>query len=214
LINAVRVLIVDDHPVIRHGLAVALRQESSVLRVEEAGNADEALALLKHRVIDIAVVDILMPKTSGVRLASQLHDLQPECRVLAFSVINEPGLIADMFRAHACGFVLKTQPIADIVRAMYDVLAGKNYLPPGVSREAIEAALGGDGANPLRRLTAREYEVFELLIRGYTTTDVAAKLFISPRTVEQHRQRIANKLSANSLRTMQLLAVRHGVLET
>ncbi len=207
-----RVLVVDDHPMIRRGLAVALRQEAPALRIEEAGNAEEALALASQHVIDVAVVDILMPRTSGIRLASQLHELQPQCRVLALSVIDEPGLIADMFRAHASGFVLKTQPIAEIVQAMHDVLAGKRYLPPSMSHEAIDAELGMDAANPLQRLTRREHEIFELLIRGHVTADIASRLFISPRTVETHRHRIASKLSANSLRTMQRVAVRHGGL--
>jgi DNA-binding NarL/FixJ family response regulator len=214
VIEAVRVLIVDDHPMIRHGLAVALRQESAVLQVEEAGNAEEALVVAHHHVLDIAVVDILMPKTSGISLTSQLYELQPQCRVLALSVINEPGLIADMLRAHASGFALKTQPIAEIVQAMYDVLSGKRYLPPGVSHEQVDAELGSEAVNPLKRLSPREYEIFELLIRGRATAEIAAELFISPRTVETHRQRIAAKLSANSLHTMQRLAARHGGLET
>lgn len=207
-----RVLVVDDQPLIRHGLAVALRQQSTGLSVEEAGSADEALALANQHVFDLAVVDILMPKTSGITLTNQLHELHPQCRVLALSVIDEPGLIVDMFRAHASGFAIKTQPIAEIVQAIHDVLGGKRYLPPGIAPESINAALARDAANPLRRLTPREYEIFELLVRGDSASDIAARLAISPRTVETHRQRIVSKLSANSLRAMQRLAMRYGSL--
>jgi DNA-binding NarL/FixJ family response regulator len=127
-------------------------------------------------------------------------------------VIDDPGLIADMLRAHACGFAIKTQSVADIVDAIRQVLGGLRYLPPGVSRDAIEAELAGTAVQPLERLTRREREVFELLIRGHSNDEVATRLFISRRTVETHRQRVMKKLSAHSIVQMQRLAARHGGL--
>jgi DNA-binding NarL/FixJ family response regulator len=211
---AVRVLVVDDHPMIRHGLTVALRHDPAIQQVEEAGNAEDALALARQHVFDVAVVDILMPRTSGVRVTGQLREVHPQCRVLALSVIDDPGLIADMFRAQASGFAFKTQPVAEIVQAMQDVLAGKRYLPPSVPPDVIDAELGGEAASELRRLSRREQEIFELLIRGCATADIAAQLCISPRTVESHRQRISKKLSISSVHKMRSFAVRYGCLET
>jgi DNA-binding NarL/FixJ family response regulator len=205
-----RVAIVDDHPLFRQGLAVALRREPDLDVVGEAGGAEQAIELAKHVALDVAVVDILMPATSGVTLTSELFELQPRCRVLGLSVIDDPGLIADMLRAHACGFAIKTQPIAEIVDAVRQVLGGLRYLPPGVSRNAIDAELAATGTHPLQRLTRREREVFELLIRGHSNDEVATRLFISRRTAETHRQRIMNKLSAHSVVQMQRIAALHG----
>jgi DNA-binding NarL/FixJ family response regulator len=205
-----RVAIVDDHPLFRQGLVVALRREPDLEVVAEAGNGPDAITLARQLQLDAAVVDILMPSMSGLTLCQELHELQPECRVLGLSVIDEPVLIADMLRAHACGFALKTQPIDEIVDALHHVLGGLRYLPPGVSRDAIDAELAQPEGRPLATLTRREREVFELLIRGNSNDEVATKLFIARRTVETHRQRIMKKLCAHSLAEMQRVAALHG----
>jgi two-component system, NarL family, invasion response regulator UvrY len=209
-VTKAQVAIVDDHPLFRQGLAATLRREPDIEVAGEAGGADEAIVLAKRVVLDAAVVDILMPTTSGISLTSELFEIQPQCRVLGLSVIDDPGLIADMLRAHACGFALKTQPIAEIVDAIRQVLGGLRYLPPRVSRDAVDTELAGTRAHPFQRLTKREREVFELLIRGNSNDEIAVKLFIARRTVETHRQRIMNKLSAHSVAQMQRIAAVHG----
>ncbi|MBA3461545.1 MAG: response regulator transcription factor [Deltaproteobacteria bacterium] len=212
-VRRARVALVDDHPLFRQGLAVALRREDDLEVVGDVGSAAEALELASQVAIDIAVVDVLMPTTSGISLASELHERQPGCKVLGLSVIDDPGLIADMFRAHACGFASKTQEVSEILDAIRQVLGGLRYLPPRVSRDAVEAELATTPSHPMERLTRREREVFELLIRGNSNDEVATKLFISRRTVETHRQRIMRKLSAHSLAQMQRVAARYGGLE-
>jgi len=147
-------------------------------------------------------------------LSSELFELQPRCKVLILSVIDDPGLIADVLRAHACGYALKTQDTAEIVEAIRQVLGGLRYLPPMVPRDAIEEELAANVRQPLERLTRREREVFELLIRGYSNDEIATSLAISRRTVETHRQRVMNKLSAHSIVKMQWIAARHGGLGT
>jgi DNA-binding NarL/FixJ family response regulator len=205
-------VVVDDHPLFRRGLVFALRSEPNFEVVGEAGSASEALELVERCDVDIAVIDILMPGVSGITLASELHERRPSCRVLGLSVIDEPGLIADMLRAHACGFALKTQPVPQIIEAIEQVLGGLRYLPPSVSRDAVQAELDRDEVRPLQRLTRREREIFELLIRGHTNDDIAKRLFIARRTVETHRHRIMNKLSTHSIVQMQRLAARYGGL--
>ena len=204
--------IVDDHPLFRQGLTVALRHELDLEVIGEAGDASSALELARRCELDVAVVDVLMPGMSGISLASELHQLQPRCKILALSVIDDPCLIADMLRAHACGFAIKTQSVLEIIEAIRQVLGGLRYLPPGISRDAVEVELARTERNPLHHLTRREREVFELLIRGHTNDEIAMKLFISRRTVETHRQRIGKKLSVHSVAQMQRLAARHGGL--
>jgi two-component system, NarL family, nitrate/nitrite response regulator NarL len=211
-VAAVRVLVVDDHPLFRRGLVVALGAEPDLIVVGEAGNASEALAIVSRESIDVAVVDLLMPNVSGISLATELYERQPACRVLGLSVIDEPGLIADMLRAHAVGYALKTQPVTEIIDAIKQIVDGKRYVPPGVSRDAIDAELWGDRQPPLQRLTKRERQIFELLIRGHSNDEVALRLFIARRTVETHRHRIMHKLSAHSIAQMQRVAARYGGL--
>lgn len=213
-VRKAQVLLVDDHPLFRQGLAVALRGESDLEIVGEAGDSQRAREICSQTEIDLAVIDVLMPSISGISVAGEFRDLHPRCKTLGLSVIDEPGLIADMLRAGACGFALKTQPIAEIIDAIHQVLGGVRYLPPTVSRDAIERELTGRPARPLERLTPREREVFELLIRGHSNDEIATHLFIARRTVETHRQRIVKKLSAHSIVQLQRLAARHGGLGT
>jgi len=210
--SRVQVGLIDDHPLFRRGLAAVLGQEPNLEIAGEASNAEEALELARRTRLDVAVVDILMPTTSGISLASELYEIQPSCRVLALSVIDEPGIIADMLRAHACGYALKTQPIEQVVEAIGQVLGGVRYLPPNVSADQVDKELAGTPTQPFSRLTRREREVFELLIRGHSNEEIANRLFIARRTVETHRQRVMNKLSTHSVVQMQRLAARHGGL--
>ena len=206
------VVLIDDHPLFRRGLAVALRGEPDLEVVGEAGNAEEARELARTLTIDVAAVDMLMPSVSGIALTHELSELQPECRILGLSVVDEPGLIADMLRAGASGYALKTQPVEAIVGALRQVLGGLRYLPPTIARDRIDSESNGGGEVPLARLTRREREIFELIIRGHSSADIAAQLYIALRTVETHRQRITKKLSARSIFELQRIAARYGGL--
>ena len=214
LADKVKVAVVDDHPMFRQGLATAIRGAPDLELVGDVGNAKDAIALVSSAVIDLIIVDILMPAMSGISLAAEIYERQPDCKILGLSVIDEPGLIADMLRARASGYALKTQNVDDILDAIRQVVGGIRYLPPDVSRDAIENALDAPPRNPLDRLTRREREIFELVIRGRSTDEIATQLFIARRTVETHRQRIMHKLSAHSLAQMQRIAARHGGLLT
>ena len=206
------IAVVDDHPLLREGLAAALGREPDLEVVAEAGDANQALAFAQKMQFDVAVVDVLMPGISGITLTSELYEIQPSCRVLGLSVIDEPGIIADMLRAHAWGYALKTQPIEEIVSAISQILAGLRYLPPTIPRELVEVELAASPSRPLEQLTRREREVFEMMIRGHSNDEIASRLFIARRTVETHRQRIMHKLSSRSIAELQRLAARYGGL--
>jgi DNA-binding NarL/FixJ family response regulator len=193
-------------------LALAVAQEPDLEVVGEAGTAEHALALAAQLAPDLAVLDMLLPDLSGLSLASELVNRHPAMRILGLSVVDEPGLVADLLRAGASGHALKTQPTSEIVEAIRHALAGLRYLAPTMSRDAVDAALHGNGTRPLAQLTRREREVFELLIRGFSNHEIASQLFISRRTVEAHRQRIAKKLSAHSVVELQRIAARYGGL--
>jgi two-component system, NarL family, response regulator NreC len=209
---AASVIVADDHPLFRQGLVVALGTQARFEVVGEASNGEEAMQLVRERDVDVAIIDVLMPKQSGISLATDLHQLRPSCRVLGLSVIDEPGLIADMLRAQASGFALKTQPFEELLEALDHVMAGIRYLPPTVSAAAVDEMLVETPNDPFQRLTRREREVFELMIRGNSNDEIATQLFIARRTVETHRQRVMNKLSAHSVAQLQRLAARYGGL--
>jgi two-component system, NarL family, nitrate/nitrite response regulator NarL len=207
-----RVLLVDDHPLFREGLAIALHAEPDLEVVAQAGNADELRAMATGVDADLAVVDVLMPSVSGIGITRELREHTPGCRVLGLSAIEEPFAIAEMLRAGASGFALKTQPPSEILEAVRRTAAGDGYLPPSVSREAIEAELAGGAPTSLAHLTPREREIFELMIRGHSNPAIASRLYISLRTVETHRHRIVKKVSVRSIVEMQRLAARYGGL--
>ncbi len=207
-----QILIVDDHPLFRAGLAHALRSEPDLRVLAEAAAPADVLAVARATAIDVAIVDVLMPGMSGISLAGELRELQPRCAILGLSVIDEPSLIADMLLAGASGFALKTQPIEDIIAAVRCVAGGVRYLPPRVSRDAIDRELASTTERPLRALTRREREVFELVIRGHSNDAIATRLSIARRTVETHRLRVAHKLSARSIAEMMRVAAVHGGL--
>ncbi|MEO8844078.1 MAG: response regulator transcription factor [Kofleriaceae bacterium] len=212
VLDKARIAIVDDHPLFRRGLGLTLQLEDDLEVVGEGASAAEACALARVVTIDLAIVDVMMPETSGLTLCTELLVIQPRCKVLVLSVIDEPGLIADILRAGAGGYALKTQSVPEILAAIRLVLGGVRYLPSSVPHDAIEAALLETTAHPLVQLTRREREVFELLIRGRSNDEVATRLFISVRTAETHRQRIGKKLSVHSIVQMQRIAARNGGL--
>lgn len=208
------VVLVDDHPLFRQGLREVLGCEVDLDVVADCGNALDVLELAAQRTIDLAVIDLILPQTNGVALTSALKRLQPSCRVLGLSMLDEPTRIAEMMRAGADGFALKTQPPAEIIAAIRAVLTGTRYLPTVVATDQITTMIESDDAWPLRRLTQREREIFELLVAGRSNDDIASQLFIAKRTVETHRQHIMKKVGARSLVELIRIGMKHGVVTT
>lgn len=208
----VRLYLVDDHPLFRAGLAYTLGRETGLVVVGEASTAAEALGAIDPAQVDLAIVDVLLPSVTGITLIAELAARAPALRTLALSVIDEPCLIADTLRAGASGFAVKTQTPEEVIGAVRAVAAGLRYLPPCVSRGAIEAELSSPSVADVGRLTPREREIFELLIRGHSNDEIASRLYIARRTVETHRQHIVKKLSARSIAEMMRIAAKHGGL--
>ena len=204
--QSTHILIVDNQPLFREGLMLMLQSQTDLEIVGAVGTAREARELAIEIALDIAIVDVLIPRASGIGLCAELHELQPMCKVLILSSVDEPSMIAAMFDGCACGYALKSQSTSELVDAIRQVRGGRRYLPPSVPGAAVDAALMVQRARALVRLTPREREVFDLLIRGNTNDEIAVNMFISRRTVETHRQRVMNKLSAHTVAQMQRIA--------
>jgi DNA-binding NarL/FixJ family response regulator len=206
----VRTLHVDDHPLYCVGLRTALCSAMDLELIGEVSSAEAALALARESPIDVALVDVVLPPADGVALTIELLRLQPSCKVLALTMVDEPVRVAQMFRAGAAGYALKSQPPDELLAAIRHVVDGGQYLARSISREDVEHYQLSDEHSPTR-LTNREREVFARLIRGESNDNIAAALFISRRTVETHRQHILNKLNARSVVELVRIASRYGI---
>jgi DNA-binding NarL/FixJ family response regulator len=193
-----RIVLVDDHVVFRKGLGAVLGADASV---EVAGEATvrEAIELASRAAFDLAIVDVTLHDQSGASVTREFRRLQPRCKILALSMVEAPYPVAELLRAGAAGYALKSQPPQEIVDAIHEVLRGGRYLAPQLPRDQIEAFVAGGIAGPLDRLSPREREVFDLLIRGWSNERIATALFIAVRTAETHRQNIMTKLGVHSI---------------
>jgi len=207
----VRTLIVDDHPMFRQALREVLARQPGLAVVAEVGSVAEAIAYVANHIIDVAIIDIVLPDVRGVTFVRHLRAAQPACKVLAVSGVDEPVQMAEMLRAGATGFVHKSQSGAEIVEALRAVIGGERRVPEA-ARAQIEQLLENQSAWPLERLTRREREIFDLLVGGNSNKDIATRLSISTRTVETHRQRLTNKLGARGVNDLFQLALRHGLI--
>ena len=207
-----RIALVDDHPLYREGLRAVLVSQPAMEVVGEASVARDAVALASRATPDLVVIDVKLPDQSGASLTRELRHLQPRCKILALSMVEAPYSVMEMLRAGAAGYALKSQPTEEIVEAIRIVLRGGRYLAPRLPSGQIDDLASGAATGPFDRLSPREREVFDLLIRGRSSERVAAALSIAPRTAETHRQNIMTKLGVHSIVELLRLAAQHGLL--
>jgi DNA-binding NarL/FixJ family response regulator len=206
-----RVVLVDDHPVFREGLAAVLDREPDFEIVGQAAGVAEALELVPRVLPNLIVVDLVLRTGNGdgVELTRALRE-RTEARILGLSVIEEPTRIAELLHAGALGFACKTQPVTELIDALRTIASGARYVPPSL-RPEVEL-LARAATLPYETLTPRERDVLALLLQGLTNDQIATRMFISPRTVDTHRQRVMGKLGVHSIVDLLRLAARRGEL--
>lgn len=211
----IRVVVADDHSVVREGIRTVLASDPRFAVVGEAADGDEALAMVDEIEPDVVLLDITMPGTTGLEVASQLREVGTPIRILILSMHDRPEYVLEAVRAGAHGYLLKdTGPreLRDAVRAVYD---GETYFSPAVA-ERLTAALRGELEREgrqglLQSLTQREREVLRLIADGRTNREIAAALGISPRTVESHRESLTRKLRIRSIAGLTRFAIETGI---
>lgn len=206
-----RILLIDDHPVTRQGLALQIRFEPNLEVCGEAADADAAMELASELQPDLAVVDVSLSAGNGIELVKRMKTEHPQVRCLVYSMYEE-SLYADRaLRAGAAGYVNKTTPPDEVVRAIHRVLSGHVYVSPQLSEVMLTRMVRGQKAvssNPAQLLSDRELESFQMMGRGLTTRQIAEALQLSPKTIETYRARIKVKLNVDSMAELTRLAAQ------
>lgn len=211
-----RVLLADDHAVVRSGLRAVLEAETDISVVAEAADGQEALDKTLAHEVDLAILDVSMPKLTGLQAAAELHRRQPEVRVLILSVHDNEQYFFEALRAGASGYVLKSAANRDLVDACRAAMRGEPFLYPravtALVREVLEQAQRGEAISD-DPLTPRELQVVKLIAEGYTSDEIAKELFISRKTVDRHRANLLEKLGMRNVAEVTRYAIRRGLLE-
>lgn len=210
----IRILLVEDHEVMREALRTLLNANEDFTVVSEAPNGREVLALAEKTGPDVVVMDINMPELNGIDATRQLIALFPQIKIIGLSVHVEGLMVSEMLKAGAMGYVPKTCAAQELLTAIHTVMTGKMYISPEVLGDLVEArsraAAGEESA--FTKLTEREREVLQLLAEGSSTKEIAGKLFLSVPTVHTHRQHIMQKLNARSIADLVRYAIREGII--
>ena len=212
--GAARLLLADDHEVVRRGLALLLEGQRDLTVVAEAGDGAEALALALEQPLDLAVLDVSMPKLTGLQAARRILEQRPDMRVLILSMHDNEEFFFEALRAGASGYVLKSAAESELVDACRAALRGEPFVTP----RAADALLRGylqrpDEVGPADPLTPRESEVVKLIAEGYTSREIGELLVISEKTVERHRANVLEKLGLRDRVALTRYAVRRGLVE-
>jgi DNA-binding NarL/FixJ family response regulator len=211
-----RILLADDHALVRHGVRLILEGEPDFQVVAEAGDGAEALDLARTHQVDLAVLDVAMPRMTGLQAARELSRLQPDLRILMLSMHDNEQYFFQSLKAGACGYVLKSAADQDLIAACRAAMRGEPFLYPGAITALIHDYLDRvrQGREiPDTVLTSREEEVLKLVAEGHSSKDIAETLFISIKTVQRHRANLLHKLGMRDRLELTRYAIRAGLIE-
>ncbi len=209
-----RVLLADDHELVRAGIRVLLEGMTGVEVVGEAGDGRQALALVEQRRPNLVLADIAMPGLNGLDLAARLRKDHPRIRVIMLSMHDGEQYVARALRAGAAGYLLKRAARAELEVAVRAVARGETYLSPAMSRHLVQDYVrrGEEAPDPLDRLTVRQREVLQLVAEGCTTKEVAVRLGVSVKTVDKQRTQLMERLDIHDIAGLVRFAIRAGVI--
>jgi DNA-binding NarL/FixJ family response regulator len=211
---SIRIILADDHKIVRDGLRSLIEKEDGMEVVAEADNGRTALRLAVKLSPDLVIMDIAMPGLNGVEATRQIIASAPQCKVIALSMHADMRYVMEMLKAGASGYVLKDSAFEELARAIRTVLNNKTYLSPAVSEKVVgdyvKLLHKGDGS-AFSSLSAREREVLQLLAEGNSTAQIADRMHLSVKTIETHRQHIMEKLNIHNVAELTKYAIREGL---
>lgn len=208
----IEVLLLDDHAVVRDGLAALLRAEPDIMVVGSFGSAAAAIEAAVAAPPDVALLDIALPDIDGIEAARRIHDLCPGTQIVMLSMHASPEHVYQALSAGALGYVLKESAGQEVVSAVRTVHAGRRYLSHKISAAPLEEYVRmRGGERPLERLSARERQVLKLIVEGSTSNEVAGLLGLSPKSVDTYRSRLMAKLNVEDMPGLVKFAIRNGI---
>ncbi|MDF2636902.1 MAG: nreC [Pelosinus sp.] len=215
----IRIIIADDHAVLRSGLKALLHCYSQFEVIGEAGTGLEAVNLVSKQQPDVLILDLSMPDMSGVDCIKEIRSRRVACPILVLTMYDDEEFIKEVMRSGANGYVLKRSADTELMEAIKRISEGKKYLNESISQTLIDTLLRTtneeyDSDDPYKMLSGREREVLRYLAQGYTNTEIAEKLFISPKTVDTYRSRIMKKLNVSKKSELVNYAIRHKMMGT
>jgi DNA-binding NarL/FixJ family response regulator len=214
-VTRIRVLVADDHTIVRQGLVGILKASPEIEVVAEAADGNEAVQMSLKTKPDVVVLDVSMPRLSGIEAARRIHEALPAARILVLTMHDDEEYILKMVRAGASGYLLKDGAASELLAGIRALKAGKTHFGPHAERALAEAFARdrpSEPADPYERLTDREREVFQLVVEGKTNAEIGEMLFISAKTVDNHRTRLMEKLGLHSAAEVIRYAARHKLL--
>ena len=215
--NKIRILLADDHPMVREGIRSSLAANPRFQIVGEAGDGEEAVRMTKKLAPDIVLMDINMPRTNGLEATEKLSREAPKAKVLILTMHNKKEYVLQIVRCGARGYVLKDASPQELVRAIETVDGGEAFFSAGIAQVAlndyVDSARAQKSAHKENRLTPREIQVLALIAQGSSNKEIASRLGISVRTVETHRERIMGKLEIRTVAGLTKFAITNKLIE-
>ena len=207
-----RILVADDHPIVRSGLRKVLDAQPDLEVVAEAEDGAEAVKKALAGDVHLAILDVSMPKTTGIQAAAELHKRKPELRLLMLSMYDSEQYLFESLKAGASGYVLKSDADHDIVEAVRRTMRGQSFLYPSAISTLVKDVVDR-GGEEFDVLTRRELQVLKLIAEAYSSKEIAKELVISVKTVERHRQNILDKLGMSDRVELTRYAIRRGLIQ-
>jgi two-component system invasion response regulator UvrY len=208
----IKVLLVDDHELVRTGIRRILEEAGDVEVVGEASDGDEALKVARKTAPDVVLMDLNMPGMGGIEATRRMVRLQPKTRVIALTVLDDDPFPARLSEAGAIGYLSKGCPAAEMIEAVRTVHRGVPYVAASVARKHMLAGWQGAATTPFEELSSREMQVAMMILDGQRTQEISEALSLSPKTVSTYRQRIYEKLNVKTDVELTRLAYRHGLI--
>lgn len=212
---SIRIILADDHAIVRHGLSRSFQQETDIEVIGQAKDGLSTVELVRELSPDVVVMDITMPDLNGIEATRQILKIFPHVKVIALSMHSSSKYVREMFKAGATAYLLKDCPFEELVEAVRTVMSGKTYVSPSIGSMVVNDYISKPGreGSAFSVLSQREREVLQLLAEGKTAKQVGLSLHISPKTVDVHRVRIMNKLNIDNIAQLTKYAIQEGLTQ-
>jgi DNA-binding NarL/FixJ family response regulator len=210
----IRILLADDHAIVRHGLSQSIQREKDMEVIGQAENGISTVEMVRELSPDIVIMDISMPDLNGMEATREIIRDFPQVKVIGLSMHSAKKFITEMFKAGASAYLLKDCKFEELAEAIRTVMSGKSYISPEISKEVVESYIktaDQEQSSVFSTLSKREREVLQLLAEGQTTKQIGLKLHISPKTVEAHRLRVMDKLDIDNVAQLTKYAIQEGL---